>query len=488
MKGCLLLLGSVAFLIGTSACTAAPTLAPAPPTQPAVVPRERRVATPTESQATNSAAPTVIPTIPSARIATQTPIPLTPTVTPPSPNPAYALLTVRLQAIAVSDDDGRRAVRITPEQVKQWVDKANEIFALASVRFLYDPDLDFAALKSTILNDMTGDSDTNWKREVDTGNRVAADHTGKLVMFFIHGPEQGATGGGFSASNYNFVEMPGFNDTTVCGYQNIGILAHEVGHYLGLSHPFAREFPSLQEAESYLTVHASDPNIFDGDGLSDTPPDPFIRAPQYQCNPPESITLKGRKFVLPRKNVMSYYSTAGVDRTDLTPQQSAIVRWVVNVRAKNGMATPTDLDTSGQIEFATLPIKDKVNVSPGVQDMSGFGDTPLWSGDKQLFTSAQPNSTIGFSFSSTKPGKYSLNLYATTAPDFGKIQTLVDGNSLGSPIDLYAPIVLPSGKIAVGTTELSAGNHTLSFRVLGKNVASTGYSLGLNAYSLTAAQ
>ena len=176
------------------------------------------------------------------RFATRTPAAPTPTITPPAPNPAYPLLTVRLQAIQLSDDNGGRATRITPQQVKQWVDKANEIFAKASVRILYDPASDFTMLNSTLLNDMTGDTDTNWKREVDFGNRIAAQHAGKMVVFFIHGPGQAATGGGFSFSNYNFVEMPGFNDTTVCGYQNIGILAHEVGHYFGLSHPFAMTF------------------------------------------------------------------------------------------------------------------------------------------------------------------------------------------------------------------------------------------------------
>ncbi len=465
----------------TTSTLASPTAAPSasaatnPPRKGEGRPAETRAAetSAAEALATNSPVPAHAPVLP------------TPTVTPPPLNPAYPLLTARLQAIQVSDDDGKRAVRITPQQVKLWIDKANEIFAKASIRFLYDPDLDFATLDSTLLNNMTGDTDANWQREVDFGNRVAARYAGKIVVFFIHGPEQGPTGGGFSFSNYNFVEMPGFNDTTVCGYQNIGILAHEVGHYLGLSHPFAMEFASLQEAEAYFTAHGNDPNVFDGDGLTDTPPDPFIRAPAFQCNPKESITLNGRKFPLPRYNIMSYYSTAGIDRTELTPQQSDIVRWVLQVRAKNGMATPTNIGVPGAIQFATLPIKDKVNVVPSVQDMSGFGDTPRWSGGKQVFSTAQPNSTIGFSISVGTAGEYRLNLYATTAPDFGKIQTLIDGNPLGAPIDLYAPIVLPSGRISIGTIDLSTGTHTLGLRVVGKNAASSGYSFGLNAFTLT---
>jgi hypothetical protein len=361
----------------------------------------------------------------------------------------------------------------------------NAIFAKASVRFLYDPAVDFATLKSTLLNDMADDSDKNWLGEVDAGNRVAARYPGKVVVFFIYGPGRGPTGSGFSSSNYNFVQMPGFDDTGVCGYQNIGILAHEVGHYFGLSHPFAQRFASFPMAESFLRAHGNDPNVFDGDGLSDTPPDPFIDTPQFQCNPKESIVLNGRTFPLPRLNIMSYYSTAGVDRTELTAQQSTIVRWVLGVRSQNGMATPTNIGVANAVEFAKLPIKSKSSLTCNVQDMSTFGDTPRWSGGKQLFCSAQPNGMIEFSITLGAAGKYGFNLYATTAPDFGRIQTLVDGNPFGAPIELYAPIVLPTGKLSVGTVTLSAGTHTLGFRVLGKNAASTSYSLGLNAYTLT---
>ena len=85
-------------------------------------------------------------------------------------------------------------------------------------------------------------------------------------------------------------------------------------------------------------------------------------------------------------------------------------------------------------------------------------------------------------------GEYALNLLATLAPDFGTVQTLIDGKPLGAPVDLYAPLVLPSGSLSIGTMDLTAGTHTLAFRVTGKNDASTDYSLGLDAFTLTAAQ
>ena len=120
--------------------------------------------------------------------------------------------------------------------------------------------------------------------------------------------------------------------------------------------------------------------------------------------------------------------------------------------------------------------------------MSNFGDVPLWSGDKQVFASVQTGSVLGFSVAVAAAGQHQLILYATLAPDFGTIQPLVDGQPLGEPIDLYAPLVLPSGSLAIGTINLSAGTHTLSFRIVGKNAASNGYSLGLDALTPTAKQ
>ena len=287
MKPWQYLIASAAILIGISACSPVSTQLP-------TVPVEQPEASPTVSSPAETEQPTAINTLPAqvptalstlipatptginttfppAPTASSTPRPQTPTVTPPPPNPAYPLLTVPLQAIQVSADDGRRTVRITPQQVKLWVDKMNEIFAQASVRFLYDPAVDFATLKSTLLDDMSDDTDKNWLGEVDAGNRVAARYPGRVgIVFFIYGPGQGPTGSGFSFSNYNFVEMPGFDDTGVCGYQNIGILAHEVGHYFGLSHPFARRFAGFPMAELFLRAQVTTRIYLDCDGLSDT--------------------------------------------------------------------------------------------------------------------------------------------------------------------------------------------------------------------------
>jgi hypothetical protein len=406
-----------------------------------------------------------------------------PPVTLPPPNPAYPLMTVPVQAIRLSDDNGGRPTPVTRDQIKQWIDKANEIWAGASIRFLYDPDSDFTMLKSTLLNSMNrGTEDKNWDAERSAGNAVATQYPGKLVFLFRYGPGANPVGPSFSWFDYNFVVGMAF-DTSVCGYQNIGLMAHEIGHYLGLPHPFPKVFNSIQEAEEYLQSHGNDPNAFDGDGIADTPPDPYIETNDIQCKPVASVTLKGKEFPLPRTDIMSYYEV----RTGLSPQQIDRARWILRMRQQNGMAMPTNRGIPGAMEFEALPIKDKTDLSTSVQDMSPWG-AHQWSGGKQLFCSARLNSSVRFTISVGSTGKYALNLYATMAPDFGQIQTRLDGKPFGAPVDLRAPIVMPSGKVAIGTIDLSAGTHDLEFRVVGKNAASSQYSFGLDAFTLTLGQ
>jgi hypothetical protein len=181
---------------------------------------------------------------------------------------------IRVQAYRVADDDGRRQTGITAAQVKVFVDKANQIYTPANIRFLFDETAgtpDFSDLRDTKINSMTGTGDPDWEEEKRRGNDVAARHPDKQTVFFRWGRGSSPTGGGFSWTDYNFVAMPGFNDTPVCTSPvNYGIFAHESGHYLGLAHTHLNEFPSIAEAEAYLKSHVTNlVGDFNGDGRKD---------------------------------------------------------------------------------------------------------------------------------------------------------------------------------------------------------------------------
>ena len=147
---------------------------------------------------------------------------------------------IPIQAVRISDDDGGRPAAISPRQVKRWVDNANAVYAHSGIRFRYEVSDGLVERKSTLLNNITGTGDGEWLQSKRLANRLAAEHPGRLTVLFRHGPGPNPTGGGFSWVDYDFVVMPGFDVTTICGKQNIGVFAHEAGHYLGLSHTFAR--------------------------------------------------------------------------------------------------------------------------------------------------------------------------------------------------------------------------------------------------------
>src|SRR5204862_2859704 len=54
----------------------------------------------------------------------------------PAPAP---LLTARVLAVRIADDDGQRAARVTADDVTRWLAFANDVFAPAGVRFLFRP-------------------------------------------------------------------------------------------------------------------------------------------------------------------------------------------------------------------------------------------------------------------------------------------------------------------------------------------------------------
>lgn len=136
-----------------------------------------------------------------------------------------------------------------------------------------------------------------------------------------------------------------------------------------------------------------------------------------------------------------------------------------------------------RFEAETLMVlaADRCDTSP--QEMGNWGGK-MWSQGKQLFCRTRQGGSVELGFAVRKAGCYRLRALATAAPDFGKIQVMLDGKKLGAEFDLYSGLVSPSGSLELGTHDLEAGKHRLRFIAGDKNPASAGYYFGLDAIDL----
>jgi hypothetical protein len=300
------------------------------------------------------------------------------------------LYSLPVHAIFVADNDGSRAVNITPWQVKSWIDKTNEVWFSTGVQLEFNPDdtTAYSTLWSTSINSMYFGS------EPSSANAIASLYPGKLVYYFRYGDErdqdgnkivdkyglQVATGNGFSATYDNFVAMPGFDATQVFGQraggpdmwqQNIWIMAHETGHYFGLDHTFVGNSDNITDtpakASDYLYAHGNTASALDGDQLSDTPPDAgtafYLNQkldPYLDAN--ASYTINNITFTPDRHNAMSYFA---FDRMHFSPQQVAVIRQTVAARYGANFSSPGILHVYGD----PGPVNDDIQITRAGTDL-----------------------------------------------------------------------------------------------------------------------
>ena len=386
-------------------------------------------------------------------------------------------ITLPMQAIRVSDDDGQRGCPITADEVGVWVTEANKIYAPAHVRVSFSPGArDCSEVASTNINNVMTGLEEGFLRD---SKKVLAKYPGKLVVFFRHGPGEQPNGFSFSDFRSNFIVMCGFNANNHCGHWNFGNFAHELGHYLGLYHPFARQFNTVAEAEAFVRAKDFKPEMLDGDGIKDTPPVPCIN--EFGCGTINEISLAGTRYALLRDNVMSYYDAS---RRTVTPGQIAKVRDIAAIKLKAGMRFPSNNPPLPFLEAESLDFETTPSVYTSKQPMDGFG-SGCWSGGFQRFLRGRPGDSLTLTLPIEQTGKYRLTVYLTQSPDFAKANLLLDGVPLGDTYDAYAPTVIASGPVYLGTVDLSAGKHKLKIVLVGKNEASLGYAFGIDCLTLT---
>lgn len=104
-----------------------------------------------------------------------------------------------------------------------------------------------------------------------------------------------------------------------------------------------------------------------------------------------------------------------------------------------------------------------------------------WSGGAQLwFRAVSASDTATLSFAVPTAGTYSLSAVLTQAIDYGIVQLSIDGSPLGPPLDGFNDGVRVADPASLGSLELSAGSHSLTLTLTGRNAAATGFLVGLD--------
>ncbi len=140
---------------------------------------------------------------------------------------------------------------------------------------------------------------------------------------------------------------------------------------------------------------------------------------------------------------------------------------------------------AGAIEGERLKILACTGGHTEEQDMTAWPDHQ-WSNDGQLWwNGAKPGDRLDLELPVTNAGRYRIMAQFTKAIDYGIVKVSLDGVQLGQPIDLFHDGVIPTSELKLGSRDLTAGSHKLTFEITGANPkAEKSYMVGLDYVKL----
>lgn len=157
------------------------------------------------------------------------------------------------------------------------------------------------------------------------------------------------------------------------------------------------------------------------------------------------------------------------DESDSRDIEAAVRKFGVRTIQSGGV---TNLNTLHLLFYSAVFVERQL--------MTGFGTQ--WVQDDQVFVnSAAPGSTIDLVLESRSATTGTLEIVATTAPDFGNVQVRNDDGVIGS-MDLYSSDVIP--RTFSFPMKIPLGQSRVTLRVTGKSESSTGFNFGIDTVQL----
>ncbi|HTY09566.1 MAG TPA: glycoside hydrolase family 172 protein [Bacteroidota bacterium] len=133
---------------------------------------------------------------------------------------------------------------------------------------------------------------------------------------------------------------------------------------------------------------------------------------------------------------------------------------------------------NGALEAESLT-PQQTSLASSVEEMSAYGAD--WSGFRQLKVEGHKK---GDSFTlrlPAKEGRYDVDVYCTKGPSYGDV-ALSSAGVVRTIVKGYNETIVPGGKLTLKNLRPLRGEIALEFTLKGKDPASTGYAVGLDAF------
>lgn len=270
------------------------------------------------------------------------------------------------------------------------------------------------------------------------------------------------------------------------------------GHFCGVNHYMqtTRSSHSFLEGDEMLWIDDRDNTFYHGTGTEDYFNGGWYFggtgcAPFYGCAvfSESGGTIDAYRFQV--TDLVPFQKKAHIEMehgasNDAVADYAVVAFWY---------ADPSSTHTFDKVPLADRLARPRVDQNPQQAEHGFFNGGPeveligskrprtVFSGGRAVACySKEPGAWAKCRFNFEATAEYNIRAQVGCGPDHGLVAAFVDDKPIGEPVDCYAPE--PDVRVktfAVRTPEITAGQHTVTFKVVGKSAAATGCSQVVDA-------